>query len=330
MNENRIGWVDTFRGLAIILVVFAHCGRGLDKAGIDPGFERGAVDDWIYSFHMPAFFFAAGLFAARSLIRGAGRFFVDKLRTVVYPYLLWSVIFILTLMLLPGGNAKYSPDMWAKIAYAPVGNYWFLFVLFIVQMLYMVIRPWPFGPLLFYIICLTMWAVESSQVLEPYFPHATYWAWHNVLKFAVYFAFGDAVATLTEGRGDESAADSATWSLVFFVAMTMLLAFGCAPELGWVDLALALAGIQGLWELSIAIDRRGAPPWLEFLGKRSLEIYVAHNFFTVFARLMLVSMGVSDVTTHLFVGTLFGILGPLAIWWCCYRTGFRWLFTAGK
>lgn len=324
-----MGWVDTFRGLAIILVVFAHCGRGLDKAGLSPGFEHGFLDDWIYAFHMPAFFFVAGLFAGRSLARGWTQFIAGKLGTVAYPYLVWSVIYILTLLILPAGNTKYDHSLWTRIAYAPVGNYWFLYTLFFVQFLFSLIRPWPYGPAWFTSVTLAMWVLESTGALEAVLPHATWWAWHNVLKYAVYFAFGDLVALISAGdRGVPR--DTIGWSAIFFGGMTLLLAFGCAPEQGWFDLPLAMAGIQGLWEFSIFLDGRGAPPWLEYLGRKSLEIFVAHNFFTVATRLVLVALGVTDSWVHLGVGTVVGIVGSLALAAICERIGLSALFRIGR
>jgi fucose 4-O-acetylase-like acetyltransferase len=327
MPGHRVAWVDTFRGLAIILVVLAHCGRGLDKAGIAPGFQHGAVDDWIYSFHMPAFFFAAGLFAARSLARGPARFLADKLRTVVYPYLLWSALFILALLAFPVGNARYEPALWGQIFSAPVGNYWFLYVLFAVQMLYLLVRPRRRGPLLFYLLALACWFVESAGLLDAALPAATFWAWHNVLKYAVYFALGDFVALASDA--EESPDGSLLWTAVFFSLMTAILALGAGPDNRWVDLPLALAGIQGLWELSVVLSRRPLG-WLTTLGRRSLEIFLAHNFFSVAARVALTRAGVGETEVHFLAGTLAGLLGPLGLVWLCDRLRFRWLFTAGR
>src|SRR5262249_41385149 len=163
---------------------------------------------------MPAFFFAAGLFAGQSLIlKGAGRFFTDKIRTILYPYVLWSVIHIVALMLLPGANAKYQPEMWPDIAYRPVGNYWFLYVLFLIQIAFLVIRPLRNGPLMFYILSVVAWVIESTGWLEEALPHEHWWAFHNVLKYMIYFAAGDALVTLTD-RPTSWPRDSGLFALV--------------------------------------------------------------------------------------------------------------------
>src|SRR5580692_5056972 len=81
--------VDIVKGIAIILVAYGHTSQGMMHRGwwTSPG----AIfsDAFIYSFHMPAFFFIGGLFVMGSITkRGNLRFTVDKLKTILYPYIL--------------------------------------------------------------------------------------------------------------------------------------------------------------------------------------------------------------------------------------------------
>ena len=46
----------------------------------------------LYTFHMPLFFFLAGLNVPHSLRRGTGPFLSSKVWTLAYPYVLWSLI----------------------------------------------------------------------------------------------------------------------------------------------------------------------------------------------------------------------------------------------
>ena len=50
-NRNRIAWVDVAKGIGIILVMLGHMVDG-----------HGLIGQWIWSFHMPLFFFLSGLF----------------------------------------------------------------------------------------------------------------------------------------------------------------------------------------------------------------------------------------------------------------------------
>ena len=49
MSKKRIEWVDISKGIAIILMIIGHSGI--------PHF----LNNWIYSFHMPFFFFISGV-----------------------------------------------------------------------------------------------------------------------------------------------------------------------------------------------------------------------------------------------------------------------------
>jgi fucose 4-O-acetylase-like acetyltransferase len=89
----RLDWVDYSKGIGIILVVFGHVWRGLYSASLPlsaPLYEF--VDAFIYSFHMPLFFFLSDYFAERSANIPAVRFLTDKTASILYPYLLWSVL----------------------------------------------------------------------------------------------------------------------------------------------------------------------------------------------------------------------------------------------
>ena len=90
---NRIGWLDSARGLGIILVVIGHALGGLIDSPLGDGqdtFRR--IFFAIYSFHMPLFFLLSGLLVTQRLERGAAPFARALLPTIVWPYFLWSVI----------------------------------------------------------------------------------------------------------------------------------------------------------------------------------------------------------------------------------------------
>src|SRR5436189_523053 len=74
-DQRRVDWVDYCRGLGIFYVVLGHVLRGLRQGAIlgdSPWCQF--VDSWLYSFHMPLFFFLSGLFIKRS-IRGSVAWF---------------------------------------------------------------------------------------------------------------------------------------------------------------------------------------------------------------------------------------------------------------
>lgn len=75
----RIGWIDNLRGFAILLVVIGHSGS--------------LLNNYIFSFHMPLFFFLSGIMFKKT--NEFTSFFKKKNRTLVIPYLFFSSIFYL-------------------------------------------------------------------------------------------------------------------------------------------------------------------------------------------------------------------------------------------
>ena len=77
-SGTRSNIVDIVKGIAIALVVYGHTAQGMihRKWWVGPG----AIfsDEFIYSFHMPVFFFVAGLFVMNSLARRGSRHFRDR------------------------------------------------------------------------------------------------------------------------------------------------------------------------------------------------------------------------------------------------------------
>lgn len=48
MEKERLSWLDVLKGIGIILVVMGHI------------YSNSIIFNWLYSFHMPLFFFSAG------------------------------------------------------------------------------------------------------------------------------------------------------------------------------------------------------------------------------------------------------------------------------
>ena len=71
-RKYRIEWIDMARGFGIILSIYGHLGYDL-------------LTSWIYSFHMPLFFFISGF-----LFNCRGMTFIDflkrKIKSLIIPY----------------------------------------------------------------------------------------------------------------------------------------------------------------------------------------------------------------------------------------------------
>lgn len=80
LSKKRVGYVDLYRGIGIILMIMAHIGFG------------GVFDHYIHSFHMPMFFFVSGYFFKQN---SAHKFFKQKIKTLLLPYILYAIFIYL-------------------------------------------------------------------------------------------------------------------------------------------------------------------------------------------------------------------------------------------
>src|SRR4051812_37031448 len=88
----RITSIDIVKGIAIILVVYGHVMQGMAHRNLMYMPFHTFSNTFIYSFHMPAFFFASGLFARLSSNTSSTILIQKKAEQLLWPYLLWAFI----------------------------------------------------------------------------------------------------------------------------------------------------------------------------------------------------------------------------------------------
>ena len=292
--------MDTARGIGIILVVYGHTLRGQVTSGAFlPSWHAGVQDDVIYSFHMPLFFFLAGLFFKKSFMRGSMPFIRDKALTIVYPYFLWSMISIaLNFMAAHAVNNAIPLRAILTLWAAPVLQYWFLYALFLFQMLTVVTRA---NAWLTVLLCL-MSAVGLSMGQRGIIVIAS--------QYYVYFGLGvlvgpfiGAFSSAPLRVGVMTAVASAFFVISFVLKMS---------DSQGVFVARALLGIAATVGVSILVARRAR--WLAQLGMASMAIFVLHTVFSSGLRMGFKLVHLSDYRSLLLLSTGLGLAAPYIIW----------------
>ena len=85
MNKKRLPYIDYIKAIGIILVIIGHI-----------NFANADCKTWIYSFHMPLFFFASGLVVNVKKKRDKDielHFLYSKIGNLLYPYFVWAIIY---------------------------------------------------------------------------------------------------------------------------------------------------------------------------------------------------------------------------------------------
>ena len=319
----RVEWVDYARGIGIVLVVVGHTLGGLKNAGVlasDP------LHDWIYSFHMPLFFLLSGLFVTRAADGPAAEFVAGKVRTVAYPYLVWSVLQTLVqFVLAPFTNQKVAVASLLTILYRPVMQFWFLYTLFAVFLLFLGLYKLGARAAALLAVGIAVYLYAQVGSLGPWgVPY-------SVANHFLYFALGVAVAGNVHGWvGGRGPARSVGLALLAFALLTAAVLGGIALTVWGKPLAAAI-GMAGTALIASVLAGAGRLSFLHTWGRKSLQIFVAHTIASAGLRIVLQKLlGIDAPVVHILGGIAIGIAAPLLLDAVCERVGFRYAFTWPK
>lgn len=139
MNQRK-GWIDQARGLSIFMVVYGH--------------NFPSVEPYIYSFHVPLFFFIAGMFHPKKV---DGAVVKRRAKMILIPYFFWAISLFLFWFFVgrkfgKSDDLNLSPiDNLIGVFYAQGGQQfmdwgiplWFLPCIFMVFLLFTVVQKIP-------------------------------------------------------------------------------------------------------------------------------------------------------------------------------------------
>jgi fucose 4-O-acetylase-like acetyltransferase len=318
----RLQWVDQAKGIGIILVVYGHVITGVQLAGIrmDEHLYRLTWDS-IYSFHIPLFFFLSGLFFPHSWQRrGSLAVLANKVDTLVYPYILWSLLQgFLQVALSHHVNNPVTAGEVLSLLWHPRQEFWFLYALFftylIACVLYVLVPARQRRLLL--LAALLLYFVRTNM------PHDVAAIWYPAW-YLLYFLAGALLPQAATFVVDRPAASLGVAVIVFCIAEFTLQHLAVRqqadPLVSSVNIAAAGAGIAATIAISAFLARMSWQPGA-YLGRMSLQVYLLHTAVAGFTRIVLQKvLGIHDLYVHLVLGTVVGIGAPLA---CAYLVD-RW------
>lgn len=307
----RSNWVDHAKGIGIILVVYAHVARGIHSAGL-PMDERifRLVDSVIYSFHMPLFFFLSGLFFVGSLQRqGGARLIAGRFDTIVYPYVVWSLIQgTIEVFLSQFTNGKVAAGEVAALLWQPRAQFWFLYAMFFTFLAATLIYRrldgrWQFAVAL---------AAISVSLVRDVLPAGI--PLNFLYQYFIFFALGvsaaPSVPRLAGGTGRFALILIPSFAITQF-AVHGALGLDYATADKPLALALAVVSISAIVVASLLIERKG-PALLAQIGRASLGIYLMHILAGSGVRVVLHKLlGIDSAALHLAAGALAGVGLPM-------------------
>ncbi|WP_273212125.1 acyltransferase family protein [Runella zeae] len=265
MNKVKIQWIDILKGIGIILVVLGH-------TGIPWFFSK-----WIYSFHMPLFFFVSGVLFIPDKYKCL-TFIVRKLRTLLIPYLFFSLINFFLANFLKISNFELSL---AELFFGWNGlALWFVPVLFVIEILYYTINAFfKNNALVLFVVVLFCLIGYLFYVKNIYFPYKM----NVVFCGLTFFYIGNISSKFLIAK-------SYNWKLydlmifsIFFFVISIFCSFFSITKLDmaynqvgnlFFSIPLAFAGILFVYFLSIIVS---------FFSKKisKVLIYLGRNTFII-------------------------------------------------
>jgi len=322
--EARQDWIDYAKGMGIIMVVYGHVLRGIHNAGFQlSDFFFNVSDTLIYGFHMPLFFFLSGfLFSKCFNKRGASPFLSDKVKALLYPYILWTLLQSgIELMFSGYTNNHLNLSDLLKSLYSPRAQFWFLHALF---MMYL-------GTAIIFAISGKYGAVFSFMLAGflYIFPQTIDMALFGpFIANYVYFAAG--IICFESGMGSRQLPGT-RWATIAagaaFGAIGMLAVQSHTSGVSFIGFLLALSGTLFILILATRMSNARGPAILKSLGQKTMPIYLAHIMAGSGARIILDKFfQFHDVLLHIIVGTVAGIVLPLLAYHFAKTRGFTFVF----
>lgn len=327
LRKQRVEWVDYAKGIAIFFVVQVHILFGLKDSGMyfSEGFTHLMLGWKFFSFNMPVFFFISGLFLSRSVQKAFPIYFSDKLRTVVYPYFLWSIITLAVGTFAAGAtNTEFSLTLETIVSLfaRPIFQYWFLFALFPLTIIAALMSKrgmdirWLIVPTAFMMILSIVGEIDSI------------WK-DSILLYSIWLPIGVIFSPLVRNTLDSISTRNLVWVIMAMALVWGGLAFGDADlRVEWLRPIGLVFGTTMVFSISTLFARLDLFKPIKSLGKLSLEVYLAHIIFGSGIRVVLERLlNIDETWIHAIVGTIVAIGIPILLKIVCDRVGFNYAFT---
>jgi uncharacterized membrane protein YcfT len=294
-GSTRIGWLDSLRGVAILLVVVLHAGEALRMAvGPTPAVDQ--FNLFFEPFRMPVLMFLSGVLLPQSVAKPGQEYFAGKVSMVVWPYLLWSLIIL-------AASGDLRPAALGQIFYLSPTYLWYLWFILVFYALAYPLRRLP--PLV---------AAGAGLLVSLFLPDGT--RPETMAFLAAFFFLGAWCA-----RHSEAVERAITRPWVLTCAGASALAVGLLNVVGQDVLYRAeyawgvLGGLAVVCWLFPRLGTNRVTAALEFVGRYSIVFYVAHLGPIMITLALADAVGISGQWFMLALLLVVGVGAPLGLAW---------------
>lgn len=263
--KQRLDYIDRTRGILIILVVIGHI------------WQDGYLHNFIYNFHMPAFFAISGMLLCYT--QSYKKNFLSFARSRIYsfgiPFIFIEILGSLTNIIRHGASLNIKGYLYNTLTLNfNDPNLWFLFSLFWIEILFVLFKKALKKDMLVFAVAVVL---LGAALLIPrsssYFVSAGQIC-HYFIYFAVGFCFTDLLSKLNKP------AVAISWAAVLAAAAV----FGKRndPGLTLENIVFLISAVLGTYavlqtgkiKLPEKLDR-----WMVCAGKNTITIYGTHHIY---------------------------------------------------
>ncbi len=305
--KNRLQWLDAMRGFTMILVVAYHVALECFNQNI----KLSASLPFLVMLRMPLFFFVSGFLAYKAdflwNLPTLGRMLWKKTKIQVIP----AVVFLLVFVFLRCPRGHAWDTLLHHLSVPTKGGYWFTWSLLHMFILYY-FASWSLAVfdrwrarkaevamvsgeqpkhLWFWIVFWLIWVVIYATIYMPKWFHyheAPFYHYSSLIQTMRYMQFFLLGNMVHRYWGNVQRMMDSKW---FFPSLMVLVFITCTEYLRWHNLRLQWTNLPrtitmyGLVMLTVTTfryysdqlsDTHRIGRWLQFIGKRTLDIYLLH------------------------------------------------------
>lgn len=292
-NMARLSWLDILRGIGIIYVVIGHI------------YSNHMIYNWIYSFHMPLFFIAAGYtYKEKPVLEDIKR----RIQTIIIPYFSFGLLILIYWQLIERRFRDSDMGFLDSLIGLFLGEYryldfnvhlWFLPCFFMTVVLFNIFVRIPVkisglrenGRKLAYLISAVIsFVFIITNVVDSSIPDLPF----GIDRVFKYFGFYAAGCILHEYEVDVILRGKHKGILITIAMILLAVNFGFAYiglDTGIMWFVTAFSGVASVGIIAITIERNHV---IQYLGGISLIILCVHGpVYRVVIKLMSILLGIS-------------------------------------
>lgn len=306
-------WVDVARGIGIFLVVLGHAIA--DIVHNEFLFEK--LFQFIYSFHMPLFFFLSGFCGAKVFQKkrwcDKKSYIIERFKRLMIPYIFVGMCYIPVKLLMSNYVTKQINIKYILLGFLcgdnPNSQLWTLYVLFLDAAIVCLIvnnRKYTRHILIFVTLIMSC----ASIFVDSSFGR-------NFMFESLFYVLGLTVKIEIPSFCDKVIFNhKSAVGCGFVVGMALLIGiniYGNVDGRNPIKIVTAILGIIVVCGISFICKEGKVKDFLRELGKYSMDIYIMANIFQVFVRIVFLNTLKIDSFICLGLSVLLGIIVPIII-----------------